>query len=192
MESIKLNILTLKLDLSLQVGTKVDSLDKSEFIVELGNELELVDSIKSLEYSKKALKSFSKSIDSIYYPQLKVEDTYSLYGYDRTDAAHPKGLDNQNKIILSANIRIYDNGTVSNEKQAVEINTQALSKQIEYKTQEQKMLHELAEARIKTSKVKIKSASSALVSATSAFNSIIEYSISRISYSMLSFSSLLI
>lgn len=174
MESIKLEVLTLKLNLSLQVGKEVVSLDKSKFVAELEDEFELANSIKSLEHSKQAIKSFSKSIDSSYYPQIRVEDTYSIYGYDDTSIAHPKGVDNQNRLMLSANIRLFDNGTISNAKQAVEIKSQALDKQIEYKTLEQKMLHKLALARIHTNKIKIKSASSALVAATSAFKTIEE------------------
>ncbi len=172
MESVKLDILSLKLDLSLQVGKSVETLQGSSFKEDLGREFELVDSTKSLESSKKALKSFSKSIDSAYYPQLRVEDTYSVYGYSDTDLTHPEGPDNQNKLMLSANIRLYDNASISNAKQAVEINSQALSKQIDYKTQEQKMQYDLAIARVSTSKVKIQSAASALASATSAFNTI--------------------
>ena len=172
MESVKLNILTLKLNLSLEVGKNVGTLEDSSFKEELEDDFEKVDAIKSLEYSKEALKSLSNSVDSAYYPQLRVEDTYSVYDYSSTDAAHPKGLDNQNKILLSANIRLFDNATISNTKQAIVINSQALAKQIEYKTQEQKMLHELALARIQTSKVKIKSAASALAAATSAYETI--------------------
>lgn len=172
MESIKLQILTLKLNLELQVGKRVSTLDESSFKEQLEDEIELVDSIKSLESSKEALKSFSESIDSVYYPQLRIEDTYSLYGYGNTDALHPEGVDKQNKIMLSANFRLYDNSAISNSKQVLEINSQALSKSIEYKTAEQRMHYDLAVARIDANKIKIKSASSALVSAASAFNTI--------------------
>jgi len=172
MESIKLQILTLKLNLQLQVGREISSLDNSSFSEDLGNEMELVDSIKSLQHSRDALSSLSESVDSVYYPQIRIEDTYSLYGYGNTDALHPEGVDQQNKIMLSANMRLFDNATIKNSKQALEINAQAISKNIEYKTSEQKMQYKLSLATIKTSKIKIKSAESALVSATSAFDTI--------------------
>lgn len=172
MESVKLNILTLKLNLSLQVGQEITALDKSSFKENSKNTLELIDTIKSMEYSKEALHSLSKSIESVYYPQIRLEDTYSLYAYSDTDAFHPKGVDNQNKLILSVNFRLYDNASLKSSQQAVAISSQALAAQIEYKTQEQKMLHELALARINTSKIKIKSALSALEAAKSAFHTI--------------------
>lgn len=172
MEALKLEILTAKLNLSLQVGKKISTLDISQFIEEGVSTFELTDGIKSLEHSKQSLKSFSNSIDSIYYPQIRVEDTYSVYEYGRTNTAHPVGLDSQNKLLLTANMRLFDNATISHAKQALTISSQSLDKQIEYKSKEQEMLFELAQARIQTSKVKIKSALSALTSATSAFKTI--------------------
>ncbi|MFT5660919.1 MAG: outer membrane protein [Sulfurimonas sp.] len=172
MESVKLQILSSKLNLSLQVGKKITSLDKSSFNENIENNLEVMDAIQSLEYSKQALHNYSESIDSAYYPQIRLEDTYSLYSYSDTDTFHPKGVDNQNKLMVSLNLRLYDNATLKSSKQAVAISSQALSAQIEYKTLEQEMLHELALARINTNKIKIKSALSALEAAKSAFHTI--------------------
>jgi outer membrane protein TolC len=74
--------------------------------------------------------------------------------------------------MLSANFRLYDGGVVAQNKQAVELNAEALSKRIAYKNDEQKMNYELARARISTSKIKIQSAKSALRAANSAFETI--------------------
>ena len=172
MESLKLQILSLKLNLSLQVGKRVVSLNESSFKEELGEELELIDGVKSLQQAKSALINLSRSLESVYYPSVRLEDTYTVYGYGNTDAFHPEGVDRQNKLVLSANFRLYDNSRVSNSQQAIEIKAMALSKLIEYKTAEQKTLHELAVARVYANKIKIKSASSALASASSAFNTI--------------------
>lgn len=172
MEALKLEILTAKSNLSLQVGREITQLEESKFIEDKTSEFELTDTIKSLEYSKKALNSFSNSLESAYYPQVRIEDTYSVYGYGDTSLQHPKGVDTQNKLMLTANIRLYDNHSISNAKQALQISSQSLGKQIEYKSKEQKMLFKLAQARIDTSKIKIKSAESALKSATSAFDTI--------------------
>ena len=172
MESVKLNILNLKLNLSLQTGQEITSLDKSSFNEDLENSLEITDAIKSMQYSKDALHNFSNSIESVYYPQIRLEDTYSLYGFSDTDASHPKGLDNQNKLMLSVNFRLYDNASIKSSQQAVTLTAQALAAQIEYKTQEQNILHKLAIARIQTSKTKINSAYSALEAARSAFHTI--------------------
>lgn len=180
MEALKLEILTLKLNLSLEVGREIVVLEKSTFLENTKVTLEDINGIKSLEYSKQALSSFSKSINSAYYPHVRIEDTYSIYDYDSTSTLYPESVDNQNKLMITANIRLYDNATLSKEKQAIEINAQALDKQIQYKTKEQKMLHQLAEARITTSKIKISSALSALNAATSAFKTIEEKYIATI------------
>jgi outer membrane protein TolC len=171
-EALKLDILTLKQRMELQLGKKIDSLEESHFKEMFFESYESVDALKSLESSRDALRSSADSLDSVYYPQVRLEDTYSLYGYNDTDASHPEGLDNQNKIMLSANFRLYDGGVVAQNKQAVELNAEALSKRIAYKNDEQKMNYELARARISTSKIKIQSAKSALKAANSAFETI--------------------
>ena len=173
-ESLKMQILSTKRSLALKVGKPVKSLDESKFKEILQDDYELVDSTKSLMAQEEAIISSAESIDSAYYPQLRVEDTYSLYGYDRTDALHPEGAERQNKVMLTLNLRLFDNGSVHNEKQAVMISSQALNKQIAYQEKEQKMQHDLALSRINTSKAKIKSAKSALKSSQSAFKTIEE------------------
>ncbi len=172
MESIKLQILTMKKSLELKVGKTIATLDNSKFREFKEHNLELTDSVKSLMASKDAIVSGAESVDSVYYPQIKIEDTYSVYGYERTDATHPEGVDNQNKLMLSLNMRLFDMGTVAKSKQALIINSQALNREVAYSKKEQQMQYDLALSAIETSYIKIKSASSALVSATSAFKTI--------------------
>ena len=172
MESVKLVLLTLKLDLSLKVGKEIRLLSASKFINKGEADFEVIESVKSLEYSKRSIENLRDSIDSAYYPQFRLEDTYSLYDYGNTDRTHPKGVDNQNKILLSVNMRLFDNASISNTKQAIAIQSQSLAKHLEYKTKEQEMFHALAKERIKINEVKIKSAESALKSAKSAFHTI--------------------
>jgi outer membrane protein TolC len=173
-ESLKLHILTTMKSLELKVGKKIETLDDSAFKELVHEEFENSDAVNSLMAKERAIMSSADSIESAYYPQIKVEDTYSLYGYNRTDALHPQGLDNQNKIMISANIRVFDYGTLSDAKQAVAISSQALGSEVQYKIKEQKMQYELSLSRIETSKIKIKSAKSALAAAKSAFKTINE------------------
>jgi outer membrane protein len=171
-EAIKLDILRLKQKLELQTSKKIETLETSHFKELLFDEMQSVDSIKSLEASRNAVKSFSESVDSVYYPQIRLEDTYNLYGYNNTDVRHPEGVESQNKILLSANFRIYDGAVVQEAKQALVLNAEALSKRIEYKNDEQKMNYELSRAAIDTNKIKIQSSKSALVAANSAYETI--------------------
>ncbi len=172
MESIKLQIATLKKSLELKVSKPIETFDNSTFKEFKEYEMQLIDSVKSLISQKDALVDGADSLNSVYYPQIKVEDTYSVNRYDRIDTLHPKGLDNQNKLILSLNLRLYDNATIGKSKEALMINSQALNSQISYSKKEQQMQYELAKVRIQTSAIKIKSASSALISASSAFETI--------------------
>jgi len=172
MEALKFQILTLMKTLELNVGKEIMTLNDSKFKEFRDSDLELIDSVKSLVAQKDALVDGAESIDSVYYPQIRVEDTYNIYGYNRSDILHPKGVDNQNKLLLTLNLRLFDNGTLLKTKEALLSNSQALNTQVAYATKEQKMQYDLAISRIQTNSIKIKSAKSALVSASSAFKTI--------------------
>lgn len=172
MESIKLQILSFLKSLELKVGKKIRSFDDSKFGEFKEHKIESMDSVKSLVAKKDALVSGAESVDSLYYPQIKIEDTYSVYGYERVDALHPEGVDNQNKLMLSLNLRLFDKGSVAKSKEMLMIDSQALNAQLSFTKKEQQMQYELALSRIQTSRMKIKSAKSALVSASSAFKTI--------------------
>ncbi len=173
-ESLKFQRLTTFQALELKVGKKIDSLNDAKFKKLLNLSLEEDDIIKSLKAKKSSLSNQANSLDSAYLPKVNISDTYSINSYGRTDTQHPEGLDNQNKLMLSLNLRLYDGGSVSKNKQAIVINKQALNSQIDYKIKEQEMLFNLSISRINTSKLKIKSVSSALKSASSAYLTIDE------------------
>ena len=176
MESMKFQILTLLSELSLKVGKPISTLDDSAFNKQDGDSFEQLDSIKSLIAKNNSIKYGAASIDSFYYPNIKIEDTYSLYGYDREDpnltrlGASP--LDNQNTLLLSLNFRVFDYGALRESKEAVLLTSQALLSEIAYRTKEQTLEHKLAISRVKTAKIRIESAKSALNASTSAFNTI--------------------
>jgi len=171
-ESIKFQILSTMQALELKVGKKINTLDNSKFKENILDKYENIDAIKAMQAKKEAILNISDSLKSSYYPQIKVEDTYSVYGYANSDRTHPEGVEKQNILLLSANIRLYDNATLKKKQEAILLNAQALNSEINYKTKEQKMQFTLAKSRILTSKIKIKSASSALVSAKSAFETV--------------------
>lgn len=176
MESMKFQILSLKSALSLKVGKNIDALDDSSFIKTSSDKYETLDATKALIAQNKSLKYGAEAIDSFYYPNIKIEDTYSLYGYDREDPALTRmgatPLDNQNTLLLSINFRVFDYGALRDTKEAVLLSSQALNSQISYQTKEQEIQRKLSLSRIDTAKIRIKSAQSALNAATSAFNTI--------------------
>lgn len=173
-ESLKFQILQAKKELELKVGKEIESFDDSKFKKVFRDKSRELDSIVALKYNKKALKSLSETIDSYYYPTIRVEETYSLYGYqDKPNTGFPINyLDNQNEIMATVALRLFDFGALGEQKEAIALQSNALNEQIIYKTKEQKMQLELSRARIATAKLNIKSSKSALKAANSALDTI--------------------
>jgi outer membrane protein TolC len=171
-QTIRFDILSLQSRLELQVGHKIDSFEKAAFKKEDTNGYKALESIQSITAQKNAINHKADAIESYYYPNIRVEDKYSLYSYDRLDAQVKRlapPLDNQNTLLLTANLRLFDFGAIAKSKEAITLRARALQAQIDYQTKEQKIQYELARARIETAKLKIKSAKSALNAAKSAF-----------------------
>jgi len=174
-ETLKFEILSLKKSLELKVGKEINSLDSSKFQKVDDTHSDDLDGIKSLKAIKDSIVYQSEIIDSYYYPQLRLEDTYSLYGYadEPSIASIPiKQITNQNKLMATLNFRVVDFGVLSEAKKSVLLQAEALNEQIKYQTKEQKLQLELAQHRIKTAKLNIKSAASALKSGNSALKTI--------------------
>ena len=174
-DSLKFQIFSLKNALELKVGKKVDSLDNSKFKKTLSQQSDELDSIQAIRANKTALLNLSETLDSYYYPNIRIEDTYTLYGYE--DKAKLGGqtieqLDHQNKIMATLNIRLIDFGAIGEQKAAIALQADALNEQIRYKSKEQEMQLLLSVRRIKTIELNIKSSQSALKSAASALKTI--------------------
>jgi len=176
MESIRFQILSLKSTLSLKTGVKVDNLDDSEFKKNIDDDILQLDTTKSLIAQKESIKQSANAIESYYYPNIRVEDSYTFYGYSGEDEfANSIGatpLDKQNILLLSLNFRVFDYGELRKAKESTILNSQAIDSQINYQIKEQDINYKLAKAKIKTEEIKIKSAKSALKAAKSAFETI--------------------
>jgi len=174
-ESLKFQIISLKKSLELKVGKNINSIEKSTFKKSLTQEPEQLDSIESLRYSEKSLNNLAQTVDSYYYPNIRVEDTYTLYGYQDKPSFGTtaiKQLDNQNKVMATLNFRLMDFGVLGEQKEAIKLQAAALNEQITYKAKEQNMHIEVAKERIKTAQLNINSSQSALKAATSALHTI--------------------
>ena len=174
-ESIKFQIKAVKKALEIKVGKRIASLEDSIFKKTVQQDQEELDSIQALKYSKTALLNLSETIDSYYYPTIHIEDTYSVYEYEDkpTMAGRPIPLlDNQNEIMATIGLRLFDFGTIKEQKEAIKLQADALNQQIIYKSKEQQMQLELSLDRIHTAKLNIKSSKSALKAAKSALKTI--------------------
>lgn len=175
-ESIKFEMLRVKKSLELKVGKTISTLSKSSFVKEQTQTPQELDSIKALRAQKSATISLSETLDSFYYPQIRIEDTYSFYGYDQIPSFPGFGTINlpeeQNKLMATLNLRLVDFGAIGEKKAAVRLSANALNEQIIYQDKEQKMQQDLSLNRIATAKLNIKSAQSALKAAKSALETI--------------------
>ena len=174
-ESLKFEILSLKKSLELKVGKSIESLDDSTFMKSDAGAEEELDSIRALRATQGSVMKGAEIIDSYYYPQIRIDDTYSLYGYaDEPNLAGFKieQVTHQNQLLVTLNMRLYDFGALSESKRSVVLQSDALGEEIKYQTKEQKLQQELALQRIKTAKLNIKSAKSALKASTSALATI--------------------
>lgn len=173
-ESLNFEMLSAKKSLELKVGKEIESFDESSFKDTELSDFEENDDIKSLIYKERAIKNSAEALEGAYYPNVKLEDTYTVYGYDDIAPNHPAKIDRQNVLMLSMNMRIFDYGSTSESKQALILNSKALNEEIKYMSKEQKMRHGISVARVNSSKLKIKSAKSSLTSASSAFETVNE------------------
>lgn len=174
-DSTSLEIYSLEKSLELKIGKKVDSFDDSTFKKLVDDSSYELDIIKSLRATKSSVLNASQTIDSYYYPQIRVEDTYSFYGYQDEPTAFPvEQVDKQNKIMATLNMRLVDFGAIGEAKEAVRLQADALGQQILYQTKEQKMNQELSLKRIETARLNINSSRSALKASKSALKTITE------------------
>lgn len=182
LEELDLAYKSTKKELELIVGKNIDSFGESHFKQTIQNELAALDDITSLDYTKSSIIDSARAMESIYYPSIKLRDTYSYYWYENSDSSNMppsfSGLSDsfkikeQNVLMLSANIRLFDFGAVKDAKNALLLSSKSLEEEIKYKTKEQKLKQDISILNIQSIQKRVLSAKSALVFATSAYESI--------------------
>lgn len=171
--SLKFDKLSLYKGLELKLNSKIKTIGSSKFKKQKVR-FELNDAVNALKMQEKAIQAQAESIQSDYNPKVHIEDTYNFYEYGQTDPMHPSGVGQQNTLLLSVNMRIYDNDTIEKNRVAVLREKDALNEQLNYSMAEQRMLFRLAKSRIETNKEHIKSATSAVKSSASTYEIIEE------------------
>jgi outer membrane protein TolC len=128
-----------------------------------------------LIHRKNALQNLSKSIESSYYPNIKIEDSYTFFGYAKRPYFSGKPiplLDEQNKISATLSLRVFDFGTLRQKKEVLKLQAAALQEEISYKSKEQKINITISRKRITTAKLNIESTRSALKAAKETLHTI--------------------
>jgi len=131
MNAQKYTIVSLKKMLSLKTSKTIKDLDESNIIVPNDLQKELSDDIISLQANSKSIQYTADALYSAYYPKIRIEDTYSIYGYDRKNP-NVVPLDNQNALMLTLNMRLLDFGEISKQKESLLIQKESLQIRIEF------------------------------------------------------------
>ena len=173
-ETSKYELLALKQMLSIKTGKEIDILDDSFLKIPSFGKYEIRDDIKAMIANVDSYTYSAKSIESSYKPKLTLKNTYSIYDYGRTDSTHTSSIANQNKLLLSFNMKLYDNGVIKNKKNSILLQKRALQEEIKQSIKSQDISIKLAILKISTTNSQIKSAKKSLESAKSAYETISE------------------
>ncbi|HRF56583.1 MAG TPA: TolC family protein [Campylobacterales bacterium] len=168
-EESRYQLLSLIKLLGVKIGKEAGEPDSSTIEPPQNIQNETGDDVKSLRANSFSLARAAEGITSVYYPQLRLEDNYSVYNYGRSDFEHPKGVYNQNTLALSLNIRLFDNGVVTKQKESLQLQKMALDKRIKELEETRDINAELSLSKINTTKAQIQSAKQGLEAANSAY-----------------------
>lgn len=114
-------------------GIEIDKLEESHLEVPAFEIRDELDSITSLRHRSQATAYAAEQSTASYYPSLSVEDTYSFYDYNDIPGGFPiERVDQQNRLMIVANMNIIDFSSASKQKQSIMAQKQALDSQIAY------------------------------------------------------------
>jgi outer membrane protein TolC len=172
MANTRLEILRSEKNLQLLSGLPAKDLKRNYFLEPKNVQFEVFEKIKVMQANANAIGENANAISAGNKPQINISDTYNKYRYD--DTVSISGLDvlqdHQNSLNISVNMRLFDNGRVSKESEAVKYQKMALLSEIEYAKSEQEMNFHLSEKSLETIRTRLKSAKSALRAAKSTYD----------------------
>jgi outer membrane protein TolC len=176
-ENTKLALETGLEKLRLESGLPVERLKKSLFKEPRNITFEPYENSKILNATANALNENANAVKAGYMPQIAIQDTYTKSKYDDLAPSEFPGdilLDHQNQASVSVSMRLFDNGKMSREKEALQYQKLALESERQYRIDEQKMHFRLSEKNLKTIRAKLQSARSELKAAQSTYHAIVK------------------
>ncbi|WP_415406425.1 TolC family protein [Sulfurovum sp. CS9] len=175
LENTKLTLETSEENLQLISGISAKQLKKNYFKEPKNIRFEVFENIKMLQANANAVGENANAINAAYMPQVNISDTYHRSHFD--DLVTAPGIsggefliDHQNKLMVSVNMRLFDNGKMAKESEAVKYQKLSLLSQIDHAKKEQRMNFKLAGQSLKTTRTKLKSSKSALKAARSTYD----------------------
>lgn len=170
----KLSLESNRENLHLASGLLAKRIKASFFKEPKGIHFRPLETIRAMLANASAIGENANAVAANYKPQVTISDSLSKsysHDYVTLPGLAVKGLmsDHQNKLSLSVHMRVFDNGKISKEAQAIKYNKLALLAQIAHAKKEQLMHFKLAKRSLHTSQTKIQSAKSALKAAKSTY-----------------------
>jgi outer membrane protein TolC len=172
-ENTKLTLETSEDNLALITGLSAKQLKRNYFKEPKKIHFEYFDMIKVMQSNASSIEENANAIDAGYMPQVNLSDTYRKSHFDDMVSVPGGGdgflIDHQNKLMISVNMRLFDNGKMVKESEAVRYQKLSLLSEIDHAKKEQKMNFKLANKSLKTTRTKLKSSKSALKAAKSTY-----------------------
>jgi len=163
-------------NIRLATGIKVDELKENRYREPKNIKYEAYETSKIISTKAKAIEQSAKAVDAGYMPQVVVSDSYRHSTYGGVQSGGFEGLlvEEENRLNLSIGMRIFDNGKMKKDSEALRYQKLALESNAIYAQEEQKMHFRLAKSRLQTLKNKRKSTQSALRASRSTYNVIVK------------------
>lgn len=177
-ETLKIDLENSILQLSLLTGLDILPQDNDKLLEPIYKEEQRYD-IEAKKLEAQSLKYNEKMHN--YLPTISINNSLKKQKYLDYDEIYNDKLNNQ--ISLQINIPIFDFGKISKDKEASQLETLALNKEIEYKEKSIQIERKLALKSLESSKIKLDSA----ITALEATNTTYEFSKKRFDANLISY-----
>ena len=177
-ETLKIDLENAILQLSLLTGLDILPQDDDKLLEPIYKEEQRYD-IEAKKLEAKSSKYSSEKYN--YLPTISINNSLKKQEYLHYDEIYNDKLNNQ--ISLQINIPIFDFGKISKDKEASQLETLALNKEIEYKEKSIQIERKLALKSLESSKIKLDSA----IAALEATNTTYEFSKKRFDANLISY-----
>ena len=177
-ETLKIDLENAILQLSLLTGLDILPQDDDKLLEPIYKEEQRYD-IEAKKLEAQSSKYSSEKYN--YLPTISINNSLKKQEYLHYDEIYNDKLNNQ--ISLQINIPIFDFGKISKDKEASQLETLALNKEIEYKEKSIQIERKLALKSLESTKIKLDSA----IAALEATNTTYEFSKKRFDANLISY-----
>ncbi len=129
-----------------------------------------LDRLEALAYRARALGYAAEQADSVYYPSLTLNDTYTWYDYENYHPSFPvEFADKQNRLTLQLGINLVDFGAAREHKEAIELQQKALELELHYAEKSARADLQLARKAIERAKTLLEAAKKSKIASDKTF-----------------------